>query len=197
MTHEAELALFPLTVHLLPGGRLSLRIFEQRYLRMVKDAATDGRPFVMCMVDEKEDEESWMSAETLVTRVKIVDFENAAGGILGITVEGVELVKVANLRCEADGLLVGCWRESLTRWPSFPVPEQWRWLQEGYQLLLEQQPVLKKRYPSAPDDARWLALRWLEIIPIDIEQKLHLLEQPDSAVALAYLSQIINIERTH
>ena len=40
---------------LFPGGRLPLRIFEQRYMDMAKTCLKDGSPFGVCMiVDVKE-----------------------------------------------------------------------------------------------------------------------------------------------
>ena len=40
-----ELALFPLRTVLFPGGALPLRIFEPRYVDMVRDCLRDERPF--------------------------------------------------------------------------------------------------------------------------------------------------------
>ena len=41
-------AIFPLPVFILPEGATKLRIFEQRYLDMVKEAAKDNTGFVVC-----------------------------------------------------------------------------------------------------------------------------------------------------
>ena len=43
-----SLPLFPLTVHVLPQGRLPLRIFEARYLRMVRESYHREHAFGMC-----------------------------------------------------------------------------------------------------------------------------------------------------
>ena len=48
----ADLPLFPLRTVLFPGGRLPLRIFEQRYLTMAKDCLRDGSPFGVCLIRE-------------------------------------------------------------------------------------------------------------------------------------------------
>jgi Lon protease-like protein len=48
----AELPLFPLQTVLFPGGRLPLRIFEQRYLGMVKACLRDGTLFGVCLIRE-------------------------------------------------------------------------------------------------------------------------------------------------
>ena len=43
---------FPLNLVLVPGAYLPLRIFEQRYLDMVRDAARDGTGFGVCLVTD-------------------------------------------------------------------------------------------------------------------------------------------------
>ena len=56
VTETAELPLFPLNVVLFPGGPLPLRIFETRYVDMVKKCMRDGTPFgVVCITDAATD----------------------------------------------------------------------------------------------------------------------------------------------
>ena len=45
-----RVALFPLNVVLFPGGLLSLRIFEPRYLRMVSECLREQRPFAVAAI---------------------------------------------------------------------------------------------------------------------------------------------------
>ena len=47
-----DLPLFPLNTVLFPGGRLPLRIFEQRYMDMAKACLKDGSPFGVCLIRE-------------------------------------------------------------------------------------------------------------------------------------------------
>ena len=47
-----ELPLFPLQAVLLPGARLALRIFEPRYVDLVRDCARDGSGFGVCAIAE-------------------------------------------------------------------------------------------------------------------------------------------------
>ena len=50
-----DLPLFPLHTVLFPGGRLPLRIFEQRYMDMAKACLKDGSPFGVCLIREGEE----------------------------------------------------------------------------------------------------------------------------------------------
>ena len=45
---QTTLPLFPLNTVVFPGGRLPLRIFEQRYLEMIKQAIANDTPFGVC-----------------------------------------------------------------------------------------------------------------------------------------------------
>src|SRR5262249_50490638 len=47
-----ELPLFPLNTVLFPGGRLPLRIFEQRYMEMEKACLRERSPFGVCLIRE-------------------------------------------------------------------------------------------------------------------------------------------------
>src|SRR6059036_3137725 len=50
-----RLPLFPLKTVLFPRGRLSLRIFEQRYLEMAKRCLSGGTPFGVCLITQGEE----------------------------------------------------------------------------------------------------------------------------------------------
>ena len=45
-----SLPLFPLQTVLVPGAALGLRIFERRYLDLVRDCGRDGHGFGVCLV---------------------------------------------------------------------------------------------------------------------------------------------------
>ena len=42
--------MFPLSTVLYPGGRLELRIFEPRYLDLVRECTRDERGFGVCLI---------------------------------------------------------------------------------------------------------------------------------------------------
>ena len=45
-----EIPLFPLNTVLFPEGRLSLKLFEQRYLDMAAACLKDDSPFGVCLI---------------------------------------------------------------------------------------------------------------------------------------------------
>ena len=52
---QAEIPLFPLRSVLFPEGHLPLRIFEQRYLSMVRECARSDTGFGVCLIMEGEE----------------------------------------------------------------------------------------------------------------------------------------------
>ena len=77
------LPLFPLNTVVFPGGRLPLRIFEQRYLDMVKQAIADDTPFGICAI--REGHIDTLAQERFVIR----DIRTEPSGLLVGTVEAV------------------------------------------------------------------------------------------------------------
>ena len=45
-----DVAIFPLSTILFPGGVLPLRIFEARYMDMVRECMKSDRPFGICQI---------------------------------------------------------------------------------------------------------------------------------------------------
>ena len=68
-----QLYLFPLSAHVLPGGKLFLRIFEPRYVRMVKDCCQQGSGFGVCMLSGRDNSASSQKILPVGTHVEIVD----------------------------------------------------------------------------------------------------------------------------
>ncbi|MBY5992584.1 LON peptidase substrate-binding domain-containing protein [Ferrimonas balearica] len=190
MSTIEALPLFPLTSHLFPGGRLPLRIFEPRYVRMVKESFDRPHAFAMCMLDPSGDKASNTHIWPLATLVRVVDFDALDDGMLGITVEGVQKVEILSVDSETDGLRVGTVRP-LPNWPEAPLDEAYLPLKEKLAEVYQSYPELGQLY-SDPHwmDAAWLAQRWLEVVPLEAGQKQKLWAgNPNQALSL--LDQLI------
>ena len=104
-----NIPLFPLSGHVLPGGVMRLRIFEPRYLRMVREVCAqgdDGR-VGMCMFNDNGSVEHNTHIHSVATLARVIDFEHRDDGLLGITVEGVEPCEITTIRVDSDGLRRG------------------------------------------------------------------------------------------
>ena len=101
-----ELPLFPLSSVLFPGGSLSLRIFEPRYLDLIKRCGRSGEGFGVCLILEGHEAGAPAIPAAHGTEAVIVDFAMTDDGLLGITVEGRRRFQVERTRVRDDGLVV-------------------------------------------------------------------------------------------
>lgn len=102
----SELPLFPLSSVLFPGGSLGLRIFEPRYLDLVKRCGRSGEGFGVCLILDGAEAGAPAIPAALGTEAAIVDFAMTDDGLLGITVEGRRRFHVERTRVRGDGLIV-------------------------------------------------------------------------------------------
>jgi len=87
---------FPLSINVLPGSYLPLQIFEPRYLDMVKSCLAKEEGFCIALIkqDEKAYSDGLPSLHEVGTYVEIVDFNQLQNGLLGITVKGLNKVRI-------------------------------------------------------------------------------------------------------
>lgn len=103
--HE-RVALFPLHTVLFPGCTLPLKIFEQRYLRLVKTCLQNETGFVVVLISAGKEVGERPEVFTVGCYVDIVDWEPLDNGLLGITIEGRHRVAIAKPCAQDDGLLM-------------------------------------------------------------------------------------------
>ncbi|MEH6358551.1 MAG: LON peptidase substrate-binding domain-containing protein [Pseudomonadales bacterium] len=99
--------LFPLNTLLFPGTRLALKIFEQRYLEMVKDCLKNEKDFVVVLISKGQETGVVPEVFSVGTRARIVDWNLLEGGLLGVVVEGGERVSIASAKGVLGELLIG------------------------------------------------------------------------------------------
>ncbi|GAA5215296.1 LON peptidase substrate-binding domain-containing protein [Corallincola platygyrae] len=187
------LPLFPLSAHVLPGGKLQLRIFEARYIRMVKEACRDDAGFGVCMLKNRSGN-TLHNMLPIGTRVKVVDFEQTPEGLLGITVQGVDRFRIQDVWAEQDGLKVGN-VSYLPNWEPEPLPGESRHLLDGLCEIYRRHHHLAELHPEPlSDDASWICQRWLELIPLAPEDKHLLVEQNDCLSALKFLTDTVQLK---
>lgn len=184
-------ALFPLSAHLLPGGRMALRIFEPRYIRMVKEACANNTGFVMCMLNARGNKDLNQHIYPIGTYANVVDFDMLDDGLLGIKVAGLYAVRVNDIETENDGLRVGH-IEPIEPWQCAFTAEQIAPMPTRLKEIFERYAELNTIYESKKfDDPVWVMHRWLELLPVDAKQKQHFLMQKDCEKLLSYLSTLV------
>ena len=99
--------LFPLQSIVLPGGVFPLRIFERRYLDMIRDCIKNDMGFCITLIRNNSEDGYIKDIYNYGCYAKIIDWDQLEDGILGITVEGINKIKVNNCSLEKNKLLTG------------------------------------------------------------------------------------------
>ncbi len=186
-----ELPLFPLACVLFPGGQLQLRIFEPRYLDLVRECARHGTGFGVCLILDGEETGLPALPAAIGTIARISDFDRDEDGLLGIVAEGGPRFRVVRSRVRTNGLLRG----EVEVWPAEaeqPVPVEFALLQSILERLIETMAPHWRHAPrSAYDDASWLGFRLAELLPLSPPEQQHMLELEDPLQRLAELRDIL------
>lgn len=186
-----QVPLFPLSSHVLPEGRMALRIFEPRYTRMIKDVCKADTGFVVCMINNAGDKSNNTHIFPLGTYCKVIDFDILDDGLLGVTIEGKYCVSIDEIETQFDGLRVGRVEKSQI-WRCESSISQLSPMNERLKEVFEKYPEVGNLYDIMKfDDPVWVVNRWLELLPVGAEQKQHFMAQQDCEKVVRYLSQLI------
>jgi Lon protease-like protein len=191
MNSYFEIPLFPLSAHLLPGGRMSLRIFEPRSVRMIKEACAADTGFGICMVNSQGDRDKNEHIYSIGTFAKVIDFDLLADGFLGVIVEGYRCFTINSVVTKSDELRVGeC--QWLDEWTARSEGHNISPIDERLMEIFDKYPELKSLYQDPKfKDPIWVIYRWLELLPVNAEKKQHFLQQKDCMKALDFLTQLV------
>ncbi|HEV7915553.1 MAG TPA: LON peptidase substrate-binding domain-containing protein [Albitalea sp.] len=191
-----ELPLFPLQTVLFPGGLLSLKVFEARYLDLVGSCLRESRPFGVVALKqgtEVRKGHDTVTFESLGTIAELIDVDSAQAGILQVRCRGTRRFGVRKSRQQSDGLWVAQANklpddEAVA--PGESLHETVRGLANAIATLKAQgtEPFLK---PYQFDSAGWVANRWCEILPISIAAKQKLMELPDAQLRLQLVDDFL------
>lgn len=170
-----KLPLFPLATVLFPDGRLELRIFEARYLDLVRDCLRHEQCFGICLRPAPGSEGQSAAPAAVGTEARICDFCTLPDGLLGITVVGERRFHVDRVRVRDNGQMVA----EATLWPTpeaQPVPPEYALLVTILERLAEAgDEPLRAADKGRFDDAAWVAQRIAERLPISSDERQQIL----------------------
>jgi uncharacterized protein len=188
MSAPTSIALFPLNVVLFPEGPLPLRIFETRYVDMVRTCMREDTRFGVVLIREGSEVGP---AETfdVGTLAKVVDFHQLSDGFLGLSCVGEQRFRIQTRSRQADGLNLAQ-VESLPPEPKVAVPERHARLPELLKTVLPQLGEVYAGITMHLDDAAWVGFRLAEILPIAVPEKQFCLELNDPIQRLDVLKEL-------
>lgn len=191
-----QVPLFPLQSVLFPGGLLSLRVFEARYLDLVGDCLREGRRFGVVALRKgsevnKGDRE--VAFESIGCEAELIDVDSERPGILHVRCRGMRRFQTEQVEQQGNHLWVARARHLPDDEPTLPTGEllgSAKGLANAIATLKQQgnEPFLE---PYQFDSAGWLANRWCEILPIPLAAKQKLMELPDPLVRLKLVDDFL------
>lgn len=190
------LPLFPLQSVLFPGGLLSLRVFEARYLDLIGECLREGRRFGVVALrkgSEVNQGDRDVAFESIGCEAELIDVDSEQPGILHVRCRGMQRFRTERVEQEANHLWVAQARRLPDDEPTLPTGDLL-----GSAKGLANAIATLKQQGSAPflepyqfDSAGWLANRWCEILPIPLAAKQKLMELPDPLVRLKLVDDFL------
>lgn len=194
MNDTTWLPLFPLKTVLFPGGVLPLRVFETRYVDMVRACMKQEVPFGVVAIRSGTEVGTAAEPYQVGTHAHIVEWDMPELGVLLLQTRGGSRFRILETRLQGNQLL-----EARTE----PLTETASDLNTGDETiatrgalavcsrvlhvvmgeLLERAKAESGGHfinpfpePHQLDHAGWVANRWCEMLPIELAQKQALLE---------------------
>jgi len=204
-----QLPLFPLQTALFPGGWMPLRIFEVRYLDMIKRCHAAGAPFgVVCLSEGSEvrradpntadgfAHEDFFDVGAIA---RIEQVETPQPGLMLIHCRGQQRFHITARHRLPHGLWVADVTldapESVVA-----VPEHLASTRDALQRVLtnlqEREPEGMNELPLQPpyqwDDSGWVANRWAELLPLQPELKHRLMVLDSPLLRLELIADLLD-----
>ncbi len=209
----SELAIFPLNAVLFPGGVLPLRVFEPRYMDMVRDCMKTQSRFGVCLIAQDSPTASEVmrkpgdaaTPEAIGCSAEITQWDMPDLGVLHIATRGHERFRIVARRLEANGLI-----RAEVEWLAADPPAQVGTEHAACaQLLARIIAELEEEFAAAPkegspvrpfpigepyrlDDAGWVANRLCEVLQVPNKAKQKLMELPDGNERLSIVNTYLH-----
>jgi Lon protease-like protein len=195
------LAIFPLSTILFPGGVLPLRVFETRYMDMVRECMKHERPFGVCQISHGQDTGLPAEHERVGCLAKITAWDMEQLGLLRLRVQGVQRFTILERYVEKNSLI----RANVALLgddPEVPVPPDLDCCRDLVKRLvaqLEQEEPRQNRClvarPYCYESASWIGNRLCEFLPIPPKAKQKLMELDEPLTRLYLVKQFLEKEK--
>ncbi len=184
------LPLFPLHTVLVPGAALGLRVFEPRYLDLVRECGRRDSGFGICLIAKGDEAGTPAVPVACGTEARIEDFDTGADGLLQLRLRGHRRFRLGSTRVRDNGLV-----EADVAWcepdPVAELQPQHALLGEVLRRILEQLDadvaIPERRF----DEAAWVGWRLAELLPLTLGQRQRLLEEDDPDRRLDAMLELI------
>lgn len=195
------LPLFPLKAVLFPRGVLPLRVFETRYIDMVRDCMKSGRAFGVVLIKSGQEVGAGAEPETIGTLAHITHWDMQDAGVLLLRTQGGQRFRILETRVAQDQRLEA-------QIELLPADTDGAFDDIHVQCATALKAVIDKvlsklrsehgddfdspfSEPMALDSTAWVANRWCELLPIPLKARQKLLELDDARMRLNIVHQYL------
>lgn len=183
-----EIPIFPLNAVLLPEGVLPLRIFEARYMDMVRDCLKGETCFGVCLITDGQEVGQPAEHTPSGCSAAITQWDMEQLGLLNIRAIGQQRFTIKAARTESNGLIMAS-AIFIDSERDLPIPDEYSASIELLKRIIrdlagkETHPMRKMiEAPYRLDSSSWVSNRLCEFLPIpaSTKHKLMMLDNPVS-----------------
>jgi uncharacterized protein len=201
MQSDTWLPLFPLKTVLFPGGVLPLKVFETRYMDMLRACMKLEAPFGVVLIKSGQEVGVAAEPEMVGCLANITGWDMQDLGVMMLRTRGGERFRIIETRVLADQRLEAR-VEMIAADKAIPISDIHVDCAKTLKLVIDD--VDAKGYAEQGDDfispfsqpmqlesAGWVANRWCEILPIPLKARQKLLELDDAQSRLSIIHQYL------
>ncbi len=199
--NDTWLPLFPLKTVLFPCGVLPLKVFETRYIDMVRDCMKSNAPFGVVLIKSGREVGAAAEPEPVGCLAHIADWDMQTLGVMTLRTQGGERFRILDTRVLADQRLEAR-VEMIAADDEIPVSEIHVSCAKTLKIVIDDINTKGRTelgaafvspfsQPIRLDSAGWVANRWCEILPIPLKARQKLLELDDAQSRLSIVHQYL------
>lgn len=204
------LPLFPLSTVIFPGGVLTLKVYETRYLEMVRECLSKGTQFGVVAIYPEQHVNLKLNQSfnaqypfaEVGTAFSILEADVSCLGIINIKCKALRRFKVESATQDKSGLWHAQASDTRKELP-MSIPEDLDSTRSHLLHIIEslndkdiselELPIAK---PYNLQDCGWVANRWCEILNMPLMQKQRLLELESPLLRLELIQDMLSKEFT-
>jgi len=156
---------------------------------MISSCMKSDTPFGVLLIREGE-EAGQASTFDVGTLAQISDWYQGSDGLLGVTAIGEQRFRLLFSERQHDGLNIGE-IELIPAEADMTLPDEYGVMPKILSNVLDDLGRLYESLERRFDDAVWVTYRFIEILPIDLEQKQECLESSDTQARLKLVHELL------
>jgi len=196
-----SLPIFPLGTVLFPGGVLPLRIFEARYMDMVRECMNASRPFGVCLITQGREVGTPAEHEAAGCMARIEDWDMTEPGVLQLRTVGTQRFNILEKSVQSNGL-IRARIEVIDDDPLIDIPDELSacavLIRRAVDDICQRESDPLRRIiaqPYLPDSAGWVANRLAELLPLSMPSRHMLMMLEDPLRRLALIHEVLQREQ--